>query len=193
MRTFISVILCFAFHFTQAQKQTINIDSLTSLHLGKYSIQTGNSVAIPNSNAIAFFEMQFLDSVEREQKYLFKELEFFSPPAMTLFQLLQFDEKKQSYQKTTLDTLDINLGSSTCHMANRVDSAAVLTQGNVTSLILLICHPVAATCSSMTYYYLKSYDISSENNLLLFENKEIKQAYLNCWKNNWRENVFENI
>ncbi|MFK7786124.1 MAG: hypothetical protein AB8B56_13465 [Crocinitomicaceae bacterium] len=184
-----------------AQSQTIehlNIDSLVASHLGEYSMQTGNALVVSDSttSAVVFFEKLFLDSINHEKDssdfLVFTEL-LRPRPSASVFQLLYFDEESNSIQKRTVDTLDINLGGSTCHFTAVVDSAAVVSRGNSTYLVLLMCHPVFYSCNSVTYFYTKSYTLSRFSDKLHFSDGSTPEIGLYIHESNWREKAFRDF
>jgi len=164
MKTFFTLLVSLFFGTLHAQSGPLldksTIDSLVNANLGMYSFQSRNPVVIAGGDqpVIAFFEVQYLDSVEETEEF-FPELGFRSRPSISLVQLLTFDSTSYSFKKRTVDTLDTHPGGGGCHFLEIVDSAALIHHDKFSSLVLLIYHPVMPTCSSMTYYYFKSYAI----------------------------------
>lgn len=163
MKTLIVLFVCIFVGSTHAQverlKSELNVDSLVTAHLGFYSDLTGNPILLSTNEhpTIAFFEIQYMDSIEKTEESSLA-WQFYSRPARSLVQLLSFDPLSGSFKKQTVDTLSVNAGGG-CHFLEIVDSAALVHHDKSTSLVLLMCHPVRPTCSSMTYYYFKSYAI----------------------------------
>jgi hypothetical protein len=175
----------------------MNLDSLVHSHLSEYSEQTGNAILLSGKEqrAIVFFEKVYLDSVKVEKDSSVAELPLFDRPrpGVSLVQLLSFDEESDSFQKSTVDTLDVNLGWSGCHMTEYVDSAAIIKHRNSSSLVLLMCHPVVYSCSSMTYYYMKSYSFTPSSTEFMFSEETLEPLSVYPHKNNWREKAFKQI
>lgn len=161
MKTIVALMVCLlsGVAYGQFEKSGV-IDSLITSHLGPYSHQIANPVVLSTDEhpTIAFFEIQYLDSVEATEES-FLDMAFRSRPAISLVQLLTFDEASDSFKKRTVDTLDVDPGGGGCHYLEVVDSAALIHHDNSSSLVLLMCHPVWPTCSSMTSFYFKSYRI----------------------------------
>ncbi|NVK66004.1 MAG: hypothetical protein HWE22_15545 [Flavobacteriales bacterium] len=177
---------------SEAPFDPLTIDSLVNAHIGKYSVQSGNPVVIAGGDqpVIAFFEVQYLDSVEETPRTQFEPF-YSGRPAVSMFQILERDTN-HVFRKKTIDTLDANPGYSNCHMTDVVDSAGIVNHGKSTSLVLLVCHPVMITCNSMTYYYLQSYALSSQENP--FEKEPLESVNnIDFYRQDRREKAFQHV
>lgn len=196
MKAFFTLLVSLFFGVLHAQGESsfdpLTVDSLVNAHIGNYSVQSGNPVVIAGGDqpVIAFFEVQYLDSVEENPRNQFDPF-YSGRPAFSLFQILEYDTN-HVFRKKTIDTLDANSGYSNCHMTEVVDSAGIVKHGKSASLVLLVCHPVVSTCSSMTYYYLQSYSLSSPKTP--FEKERLESMdNIDFYRQDRREKAFKHV